>query len=352
MSGLMRLVAVTSALALATPAVAQERYAVGGDDVAIYNLAGAVTVAGGQGSDVGVEVMRGGSDAQRLDVQIGEIDGRQTLRVVYPADRIVYDPGRGGGNTTVTVRRDGTWGGDGGIGGWLGRGDRVRISSRGSGLDAHADLRVTVPEGQRVALYLAVGRITAANVNGHVVLDTHAGGVEARDMTGYLNVDTGSGSVAVHGMDGDLLIDTGSGGVRVSDVTGQEIGIDTGSGGVEADGLAARRIDIDTGSGSIAMRRSSARDIRLDTGSGSVRADLTTDLDRLVVDTGSGSVTVRLPADLSARVDIETGSGGIHTDFPVMTTRRARDELRGTIGDGRGTIEIDTGSGSVRLLKQ
>lgn len=351
MSGLMRLMAVTSALALATPAVAQERYAVGGDDVAIYNLAGEVTVTGGQGSDVAVEVTRGGRDAQRLDVQIGEIDGRQTLRVLYPSDRIVYNPGRGGGNTTVTVRPDGTWGGDG-IGGWFGRSDRVRITSRGGGLDAHADLRVTVPEGRRIAIHLAVGRITAANVNGRVVLDTHSGGVEAQDMTGYLNIDTGSGSVAVQGMDGDLLIDTGSGGVRASDVTGQEIGIDTGSGGVEADGLAARRIDIDTGSGTITMRRSSARDIRLDTGSGSVRADLTTEIDRLVVDTGSGSVTVRLPADLSARLAIETGSGGIETDFPVMITRRARDELHGTIGDGRGTIEIDTGSGSVRLLKQ
>lgn len=351
MSGLMRLMAVTSALAVAAPAVAQERYAVGGDDVAIYNLAGEVTVTGGQGSDVAVEVMRGGRDGQRLDVQIGEIDGRQALRVMYPSDQISYNPGRGGGNTTVTVRPDGTWGGDG-IGGWFSRSDRVRIASRGGGLDAHADLRITVPEGRRIAIHLAVGRITAANVNGRVILDTHSGGVEARDMTGYLNIDTGSGTVAVQGMDGDLEIDTGSGGVRVSDVTGQEIGIDTGSGGVEADGLAARRIDIDTGSGSITMRHSSARDIRLDTGSGSVRADLTEEIDRLVVDTGSGSVTVRLPAELSARVAIETGSGGIETDFPVMITRRARDELHGTIGDGRGTIEIDTGSGSVRLLKQ
>lgn len=350
MNGLMRVVAVTGALSVAASASAQERFAVGGDDVAIYNLAGAVTVTGGQGGDVTVEVTRGGRDAQRLDVQIGEVRGRQALRVIYPSDRITYDPGRWGGNTTITVNPDGTWGGD--RSSWFSRADRVRISSRGNGLDAHADLRVTVPEGQRVAIYLAVGQITASNVNGRVVLDTHSGGVEARDMTGYLSIDTGSGAVAVHGMDGDLEVDTGSGGVRVSDITAQDIGIDTGSGGVEGDDLTARRINIDTGSGSIELRRSSARDIRLDTGSGSVTADLTTDLDRLVVDTGSGSVTIRVPAELSARLAIETGSGGINTDFPVMITRRARDELHGTIGDGRGTIEIDTGSGSVRLLKQ
>lgn len=347
---LTRWIAVTSALALALPASAQERYTVGGDEVAIYNLAGAVTVTGGRGDAVTVEVVRGGREGERLDVQIGDIRGRQTLRVLYPSDRISYAPGRGVGSTTLRVRPDGTWGGDGGR--MFGRGQQVRIDRSDGGLDAHADLRVTVPEGQRIAVHLAAGRVVATNVNGRVVVDTHMGSVGARDMTGSLTIDTGSGGVEVSGMDGDLEIDTGSGSVRVSDVTAEAIGVDTGSGRVEADGLAARRILIDTGSGSIKLLRSFARDLRLDTGSGSVEADLTTDLDRLVVDTGSGSVTVRLPADVSARLEIDTGSGGIHTDFPVMVTRRARDQLHGTIGDARGTIRIDTGSGSVRLLKQ
>lgn len=350
MSVMMRWLAVTGVLMVAAPAAGQEQYAVGGDDVAIYNLAGDITVTGSRSGSVTVEVVRGGRDAAQLDVQIGDIRGRQTLRVLYPSDRISYAQGRGGGNTTIRLHPDGTWGG--GRNSWFSRGQQVRIASRGGGLDAHANLRVTVPEGQQIAVYLAAGRITASNVNGRVFLDTHMGGVEARDMTGYLNIDTGSGGVEVVGMDGDLEVDTGSGSVRVSDVTGDAIGIDTGSGRVEADALAARRIVIDTGSGSIRLRRSFARDIVLDTGSGSVEADLVTDVDRLVVDTGSGSVTVRLPAELSARLEIDTGSGGIHTDFPVMVTRRARDRLHGTIGEGGGTIRIDTGSGSVRLLKQ
>lgn len=350
MTSTTRWMAVAGALALAAPATAQERYTVGGNDVALYNLAGQIELTGARGGGVTVEVVRGGSDGGRLDVQVGEIRGRQTLRVLYPSDRITYSAGRWGGSTTLRLDRDGTWDGDND--GWRRRGDQVRISNRGGGLDAYADLRVAVPEGQRVALYLAVGRITATNVNGHVVLDTHAGGVDARHMTGSLNVDTGSGSVSVSGMDGDLSIDTGSGSVRVTDVTGDDVGIDTGSGRVEAEDVAARRINIDTGSGSITLGHSSARDVRLDTGSGSVSADLTEDVDRLVVDTGSGSVTVRLPATVGARLAIETGSGGIHTDFPVLVTRRARDELHGEIGDGRGKIEIDTGSGSIRLLKK
>lgn len=339
--------ALAAALAVPAGLTAQDSYTVRGDQVAIYNLAGVVELVGGSGSAVAVQVTRGGDDGDRLDVQVGEVDGRQALRVIYPSDRVVYSAGRWGGRTDVRVRSDGTWG----DGGWLSRGDRVRVSSRGSGLDAHADLRVEVPRGQTIDIYLAVGRITASNVDGRVRLDTHAGGVEARSMAGSLIVDTGSGSVEVVGVDGDLEVDTGSGNVRVSDVTGDDVGVDTGSGSVDADGIRARRVEIDTGSGQIELRQSEARDILLDTGSGSVMAELESDIDRLEIDTGSGSVTVRFPEELGAAVDIETGSGGIDVDFPVMTTHRSRDELRGTIGDGEGTIVIDTGSGSVRIRR-
>jgi DUF4097 and DUF4098 domain-containing protein YvlB len=50
-------------------------------------------------------------------------------------------------------------------------------------------------------------------------------------------------------------------------------------------------------------------------------------------------------------VDIESGSGGIELDFPVQTRRFDRDHLTGTIGDGRGTLRVDTGSGSVRIRR-
>ncbi|MGK7311769.1 MAG: DUF4097 family beta strand repeat-containing protein [Candidatus Longimicrobiales bacterium M2_2A_002] len=342
------LAGAVAALAFAVPTglLAQESYTVRGDRVAVYNLAGEVDLVAGDGDEVTVRVMRGGADGDALDVQIGEIDGRQTLRVVYPSDRIHYDGDGWGGRTDVQVRRDGTWGG-----GWRDRGDRVRISSRGSGLDAHADLRIEVPRGQEIDLHVAVGRITASSVDGRVRLGTHSGGVEARDMAGQLTIDTGSGSVDVVGMEGDLDIDTGSGSVRIADVNAERVGVDTGSGGVEGEGVQARRIEIDTGSGGIELRRSSARDVELDTGSGSVRAELATDIDRLIADTGSGSVTLRLPDGLNAELDIDTGSGGIEVDFPVMATHRERGELRGRIGDGGGRIEVDTGSGSVRIQR-
>ena len=70
---------------------------------------------------------------------------------------------------------------------------------------------------------------------------------------------------------------------------------------------------------------------------------------RLNVDAGSGSV--RLERVASSDVNVETGSGGIRSNFAIKTTHIARNERRGTIGDGSARIRIESGSGTVRLRK-
>ena len=90
----------------------------------------------------------------------------------------------------------------------------------------------------------------------------------------------------------------------------------------------------------------------MDTGSGRVVVDLMDDVDELIVDTGSGSVTLRIPEGLGAEIEVDTGSGGIDVDIPLEVREFKRDYVRGILGDGRGRIMIDTGSGGVRLLRR
>lgn len=333
------------ALAVATSAVgAQETHRIPGNEITIYNLAGRAEVTRGSGSTVVVKVTRHGADADRLEIATGEVRGRETLRVVYPDDRIVYgDMGRGS-RTSVHVRDDGTF--------WDGsRGDRVEIRGSGRGLEAWADLVVEVPDGKDIALYLAAGEVEAHGVDGAIKLHTGSGSVEATDVSGSLSLDTGSGSAHASNVRGDLSVDTGSGSVTVRDVSGGAVSLDTGSGGVRGGGIQASSLRVDTGSGSIDLDEVSSPDVVLDTGSGGVDLVLLTDVERLDVDTGSGSVTIHAPDDLGGEVDIETGSGGIDLDFAVEVRRVRRDHVTGRLGDGRGRIRIDTGSGSVRLLR-
>lgn len=330
---------------IAAPLAGQgNRYTVSGKDVAIYNLAGAMRVEAGTGSAVIVEVTRGGEDGSKLDVQTGPISGRETLRIIYPSDRIVYPALGRHSQSQLRVQDDGTFEGHGGR--------DVRISGDGSGLEAFADLRVLVPSGQRIEINLAAGTVTASNVNGDLSIDASSSNVEATGTKGRLSIDVGSGDVKVTGAEGELSIDTGSGNVNLSGLRGTEVGIDTGSGDVTATTLGARILKVDTGSGNVTLSDVTTEDADIETGSGDIRLDLNGALRSFHGETGSGDVTIRAPATLSAALDIETSSGGIESDFDVAVTRREEDHLVGRIGAGAGRISVDTGSGSVRLLRK
>ncbi|MFQ5690594.1 MAG: DUF4097 domain-containing protein [Gemmatimonadota bacterium] len=336
-------VALALAVAPLTAGAQQtEHHVLRGDRVAIHNLAGEVRLEAGSGPDVVVRITRGGADAARLSIRSGSIGGAETLRVLYPDDDVVYAALRGG-RTTLSVSGDGT----------LGRGGRrVTIRGSGRGLHAHADLTIAIPAGKRVALHHGVGRIRVDGVSADLFVDAASAGIASKGTRGTLDLDTGSGSVKIEGAHGNLRVDTGSGAVTVEGVQGDRVLLDTGSGRVSGSNIDAAEVNVDTGSGSIDLAAVRADEVRLDTGSGGVRLELLSDIRLLDVDTGSGSVTVSIPDQLGAAIEMETGSGSIRFDIPIQVSRVERDHLIGRIGDGRGKIRIETGSGGIHLTRQ
>lgn len=335
------LAAVLSA-APALSAQEAETHRLSGDRVSVFNLAGSAEITSHSGSEVLVEVRRRGADGELLRVEVDEIGGRESLRVRYPGDRVVYREGRGRSSMEIDVTDRGTFFDERG-------GDEVRVSTYGDGTEAWADLRIRVPEGTDLTFHLALGETRVEGVSGRLVVDVGSGGVRTRDTRGFLLVDTGSGSVEVREAEGEVEVDTGSGSVEVTDIRGERLLVDTGSGSVRGDAVDVGTLRVDTGSGSVQLGRVGASDIVVDTGSGSVALELVRDVDELVVDTGSGSVELRIPEELGARIEIDTGSGGIETDVPVRIRSARRSHLEGEIGDGRGRIRVDTGSGGVRI---
>lgn len=340
-----------------------QTYELSGERVAIYNLAGSARVEASDGSAVVVEITRLGNDAGRLDVQVDELGGRQSLRVLYPEDRISYPESPRNGRSQIRVKGDGTFG-EGGRG-LLGR--RVTISNSGGGLEAWSDVRVLVPEGRDVRLYVGVGDITAdgvrgdlrldvargsvqtSNTTGPLVVDSGSGDVDVREVDGTVSLDTGSGSVRLAGVRGDADVDTGSGTVDVTGIEGDHLVVDTGSGSVRGGDLMVDLLDVDTGSGGVRLDNVSSLNVRVDTGSGSVALGLRSDVDRLDIDTGSGGVDLTIPQEFGADISIDTGSGGISADVPIQIRSSRRGRLQGTIGDGIGEVDIETGRGGVRI---
>jgi hypothetical protein len=338
------LVALPPLAARPSGAQSVERFTLRGRDVAVYDPAGRVQLVAGGGSDVTVELTRGGRDGARLRVLTDDVDGRPTLRVVAPDGDLVY-PAMGRGDAELRVRDDGTFNGDGG---WRGR--TLTIRGDGRGAEAWADLVVRVPRGRRVAVYVGAGATEARDVDADLRLDSQAASVLAERTRGRLVVDAGSGRTQVRGVEGELTVDAGSGAVELDGVRARRLSVDGGSGALRGRDVRADEIDLDLGSGRTELSGVQTRTLRLDSGSGSVDVGFAADVDDVRIDSGSGSVTLRVPPQLGAALEVTTGSGGITTDIPVTITRRDRDGLRGRIGDGRGRIVIDSGSGAVRLL--
>ena len=346
--------ALCAALTAAPPGAAQTaRYVLKGDSVAVYNLVGELRVEPGPGSDVVVQVTRGGADAARLDVQSGPLRGRETLRVIYPED-VISLPDWGGGrgwNTTLRVRDDGTFG-DGGDRWSRREGREVRITGRGRGLEAYADLRVSVPAGKGVALHLGVGKAFVTNVDGVILLQVSSADVSAERTRGVLKIDTGSGNVDVRDASGDVSLESGSGDITATGLHGGRVRLDTGSGNITLTGAEATELHIDTGSGDVTVTGAKGDDLSFDTGSGNVDVALTATFQSLTIESGSGDVTLRVPPTIGAEVELDTGSGEIDLGGLTIQVRRLQeDHITGTIGDGKGRLSIETGSGNVRLVK-
>ena len=338
-------------LAVPVAASAQtEHRTLSGDRVAIYNLAGHLRIQAAGGGDITVDVTRGGRDASQLNIATGPIRGAQTLRVLYPSDRIIYSELRYRTRTQIRVDEDGTFDDNSSNRGWFGRGS-VEIRDSGSGADAHADMVIGVPKGQRVVVHWGVGDATVTNVDGDIRLSVASATVNTEHTRGSLSLDTGSGGVTVTDAEGSVNLDTGSGGLTLTGVHGDELNLDTGSGSVRGGDIDVKTLKADVGSGGLRLTHVKAPRVDADVGSGGLELDLTAPVTDLHVESGSGGVTLRLPAAQGAELDVDTGSGGVESDFAIQTNRVSRNHVRGKIGDGSGRIRIDAGSGHVRLIK-
>lgn len=341
----------------------------------VNNLIGEFQVVPSPGPNFEVEIRVQGKDATRERIKIDTKRGTAAeVSVKFPLEestRYVYPKlGKGSrssfmANHTKSGEHDNWWRA---IVGAL-HITKIEVSGDGKGLEIWADVTVKVPKGMRLEVDHGTGRIEAANVEGDLsldnasgnitgsdirgslVADTGSGNVSATRITGRLSADTGSGNVTVEGAEGEVSADTGSGNVSITNASGDKVLADTGSGNVTVTGARCKLFSADTGSGNIDARDIAADEANLDTGSGGVRLTLTRmGPGPFVIDTGSGGIDLVIPSDGSARIHAETGSGTIHVDFENENVHKvAHDELDFTVGEGKTSVKLDAGSGTIRV---
>ena len=68
--------------------------------------------------------------------------------------------------------------------------------------------------------------------------------------------------------------------------------------------------------------------------------------------TTNGGVKLVIPEDCSAELEARTVNGGINVDFPITIQGRIKKNIRTTLGDGGGDIDLKTTNGGISISKR
>jgi len=146
--------------------------------------------------------------------------------------------------------------------------------------------------------------------------------------------------------DNDVTVD-----FEVKIPAGVQFGGQTVNGEMSAEGMKAD-VSAHTVNGSVRVTTTGIAEAGTVNGSVYVemgRADWTNELEFSTV---NGGLTLVLPATLNAEVDASTVNGDLVTDYPMMISGRfGKHRMRGTIGTGGRSLNLNTVNGEIRLRK-
>lgn len=264
----------------------------------------------------------------RLDTTV-TLDRNGTVDLSLVSGEIVV--GAGSGNT-VRVR---AWS-ERGILQFSASPARVSLQVRSQrGRMGDTRYEVTAPVGARLLLRSVSGDITASGVKGEI---------EAGSVSGDLEIADGAGEVELETVSGDVRAERLSARVRASSVSG-----DVFLRGVEGE------LEIETVSGEMRLSGIRSKMLRTETVSGELEYEGSLDADgRYDFQSHSGDMRLSVPANAGGTVRLETFSGSVESDFPMImqpsghgSGRPKRMEF--SFGHGRARITAETFSGDILI---
>jgi DUF4097 and DUF4098 domain-containing protein YvlB len=206
---------------------------------------------------------------------------------------------------------------------------------------------ITVPSTTQLHASTGSGNQELSGLAGPVEATTGSGNLKIADIGAGLRAHTGSGNVELSSVKGSVFARTGSGDIHASNIAGGFDG-QTGSGHLTLDQSSPGSVKAETGSGGLELRNVHGS-LQAQAGSGDIKADGEA-TGEWVVHTGSGSVDLRFPQNASFDLNAHTGSGSINLNHPVTVQGTiGRKEVRGKVGGGGVPVEVQTGSGDIRI---
>jgi DUF4097 and DUF4098 domain-containing protein YvlB len=206
---------------------------------------------------------------------------------------------------------------------------------------------VTAPADTQLRATSGSGNQSVYDIGGPVEANGGSGSLKISNIGAGIRARTGSGNIEIDGAKGSVYTRTGSGTIRATNIAGGFDG-ETGSGHLTLEQSAAGSVRAQTGSGGLELRNVNGS-LEALAGSGDIRVQGEA-TGAWVLHTGSGSVDLKLPQNASFDLNAHTGSGSIDLSHPVTVQGSiSRKEVRGKVGGGGVPVEVQTGSGSIRI---
>jgi hypothetical protein len=213
-------------------------------------------------------------------------------------------------------------------------------------------IRSTREKGWSWKSVKAKGKVTVQMPPGmNLTIDSSSGSARINGDFGDAVVvfDASSGSLTVDGAMRELHSDLSSGSVRATVSRPLDVfNADASSGSVRLTG-GARTAEVESSSGSINVSGLLGEG-RFGASSGSIKAqwDAIPPNTTVRASASSGSVTLWFPEDTRISGSLDVSSGSLHSDFPALV--RGKDKLELDGGPEAIDLEVDTSSGSIKLL--
>ncbi|MGH7667551.1 MAG: DUF4097 family beta strand repeat-containing protein [Candidatus Dormibacteria bacterium] len=203
-------------------------------------------------------------------------------------------------------------------------GGRLEVWQRDPRLQHLGEQRVSAS----VALMVPAGcRAELNTVSAPILAQGLEEPLDLRTVSGDVTLERLLGAVSAHGVSGPLAARGLSGGFRGATV-----------------------------SGDLTLEAYAGPQVRLHSVSGEIVADLRQSLPDgdVKVESVSGKVYLRLAAEPSQEIRVESVSGRLTSAFPELRSKSGPGSrsLKGTLGEGRGRVRVNTVSGAVNLLAE
>jgi hypothetical protein len=215
----------------------------------------------------------------------------------------------------------------------IAEGETITVSSDtpGSLNNASIHYTITAPKGLKVKAKTGAGRIEVTSYEGDLDLTSNVGRIDVTSGSGSLNAFSGSGHVQVQGFVGTVTARTNVGSLDMNNVTGAQQ-LESGTGSINVREFQGGPLVAETNSGRIDATAGAAivGDIRL-------RAQ-------------TGNVNLNVPRESSIRVTASARTGSLDVPPFLSTTRTGTSSSAvGTSGDGKYTVTLEVGTGSVHF---